>query len=533
MSDLDVVRARLRPPHQPGPGLPPLPDGTWADIDYADHDAADFPPLEHLRRALSLPDGQRLKALEAWRRLAPRSDNWWYNEIGAPRLVGDALLGADLDRAQRATWGTWLAEQAGPVPMTGQNLVWAQGIELRRGLVEDDPELVRRAVARMSEVLRTGDGEGIQEDLSFHQHGPQLYSGGYGASLVADLALWVRAVHGTPWAFGAAEVRLLADFLVDGQQWAVHGGGFDFTTMGREIARADAHHRTADLRAAVLRLLECDPPRTAELTAFDDRLAGHGAPLVGTRWYPRSDYLVHRRPGWSLSVRMSSGRTVPTECLNGENLLGRHLGDGVAALRLGDQAEDGYRSVLPVWDWARLPGVTTEQGRSLRPRPDQPRGGGEAIGWSDGENGVAALRLAGVEGFTEGWKTWFCFADAVVALGAGITAPDAVGPVVTTIDQRLADHGSVTYVPMTTGHFSGVERRTGSWRDLSGVESGRPVEADVFVMGFDHGPRPENASYACLIAPGDELPEVEVLANRVDRQAVRCGSVVLERSMAG
>lgn len=528
MRDLDVVRERLRAQHVP-PGTPPNSDGTWPDIDYTDRDGKRFRPLEHLRRALGLPAPLRLRALEAWRRLAPRSENWWYNEIAAPRLVGDALLDLDLTPEQRATWGGWLAACAGPVELTGQNLVWAQGVALLRGLVEDDPELVARAVDRMSEVLRRTGGEGIQDDMSFHQHGPQLYSGGYGHALASELALWVHAVHGTAWAFGPREVRRLVDFLLDGQQWAVHGGGFDFTTMGREVSRAEAHRATADLRTTVLRLLDAEAPRRGELVAFDDRLVGRGAPLVGTRYYPRSDYLVHRRPGWSVSVRMSSARTVPTECLNGENLRGRHLGDGVAAVRVGDQSEDGYRAVLPVWDWSRLPGVTAELGRDLTPRPHGECGAGEARGWTDGRHGVAALRLAGVDGFTEGWKAWFCFDDVVVALGAGITAPDARNPVVTTIDQRLADHGGIVYLPLSPGHFSGVEQRTGSWRDINATGSPRPLEADVFTIGFDHGPRPRDASYACAIAPGPNLPEVEVLANTVARQAVRCGAVVLER----
>ncbi|MBP2340570.1 chondroitin AC lyase [Saccharothrix coeruleofusca] len=532
MRDLDVVRERLRAHHPPS--RPPGPDGTWPDIDYADRDGGLFRPLEHLRRALGLPAPDRLRALEAWRRLAPRSHNRWFNEIGAPRLVGDALLDLDLTPEQRATWGRWLAASAGPVEPTGLDLVRAQGVVLRRGLVEDAPELVARAVDRMSEALRRTGGEGIQDDMSFHRHGPVPHAGGHGHALACELALWVHAVHGTPWAFGPREVRRLVDFLLDGQQWAVHGGGFDFTVMGDDVGRAEAHRATADLRTTVLRLLEADAPRHGELVAFDDRLAGRGAPLVGTRYYPRSGYLVHRRPGWSVSVRMSSPRTATSDTAtsggaSGGNPRGRHLADGVAAVRVGDQAEDGYRAVLPVWDWARLPGVTAELGRSLTPRPAGARGAGEATGWSDGRHGVAALRLAGVDGFTEGWKAWFCFDDVVVALGAGITAPDARNPVVTTIDQRLADHGGIVYLPLSPGHFSGVEQRTGSWRDIGGTGSPRPLEADVFTIGFDHGPGPRDASYACAIVPGPHLPEVEVLANTVARQAVRCGGVVLER----
>ncbi|MGK5447695.1 polysaccharide lyase family 8 super-sandwich domain-containing protein [Streptomyces radiopugnans] len=582
MDPVETVRTRLlRELAGTGAGAAPeaaetlagslAPDATWPDVDYAHRaDGSDFPPLDHLSRTLALalspsPEHRAtaLNALEAWYRADPRSGNWWYNEIGVPCLVGDILLAlADrLGSWQRARWGRWLADRAGPVEMTGQNLVWAQGIVLRRGLLLGDGELTASAVRRMSAVLRTTDGEGVQEDFSFHQHGPQLYSGGYGASLTADLSLWIHAVHGTPWAFGAREVGLFTDFLLDGQQWAVHGDGFDFTTMGREITRAEAHRAGGALRTVIRRLSAAGAPRPEELAAFDARLAAvrtGGSPAeaagpVGCRAYPRSDYLVHRRPAWSVSVRMSSTRTVPTESLNGENLRGRHLGDGVAAIRVGGGSEDGYRAVLPLWDWARLPGVTAEQcpdPAALSPRPDGERGASPDTGvWSDGRHGIAVMRLAGTDRFTDGWKAWFCFDDLFVALGTGITAPSAGHRVLTTVDQRLAEgppvvashpdgprwvhHGRIGYVPLS-GHgslCSRVERRTGSWADVTATGSPERLSAWVFHIGFDHGPRPDGAAYACLVLPGADrastaerarTPGVTVLSNTPGRQSVRC-----------
>ncbi|MEU4446304.1 polysaccharide lyase family 8 super-sandwich domain-containing protein [Actinosynnema sp. NPDC050801] len=482
-------------------------DGTWPDVDYSSRDAADFPAMEHLHRARTLPPAERLAALVAWRRLAPTSDNWWYNEIGAPQLVGDALLDLDLSPAERASWGEWLASAVGPVEKTGQNLVWASAIHLRRGLITRDDAVVAEAVDRMCSVLAFTDGEGVQDDYSFHQHGPQLYSGGYGASLVESLTRWLHL-------FPEPAVRFFTDFLLDGQQWFAHGSSYDFTAMGRELVRPDAH-RLDSLRAAVDRLIGSGSRyRADELAALASRLDGAGPPLVGTRWFPRSDYLVHRRPTWAFTVRASSTRTVPTETLNGENTLGRHLGDGVATIRLG--SSDGYREVLPVWDWARLPGTTTEQGRSLLPRPYLERGAAEDVfGWAADGHGAAVVRIAGVDRFTDGWKAWFCFPDAVVALGAGISAPGA-NRVVTTIDQRLAvgdvstdpvRHGGITYVPLAP-HFTSLE-------------------GGIFTIGFDHGPSPVNASYACLIAP--EVPDFEVLANTPTEQSVRCGGTTLTR----
>ncbi|GAA3877840.1 polysaccharide lyase family 8 super-sandwich domain-containing protein [Streptomyces sedi] len=541
-------------------------DGRWPDLDYDDTETPDWPPFHHALRTVTLArvparHPAALRALAAWRRLAPRSANWWFNEIGAPQHLGDAvlLLHDRLTPAQRRDWAAWLAEAAGPVELTGQNLVWSQGVELRRAVLAEDPGALAAAVRRMAPVLRPTREEGIQDDLSFHHHGALPYLGGYGRSLVTEVSRWVHAVHGTPWAFDPAEERLLVDHVLDAHRWALHGDGYDFTLMGREIARVQAHHVAGELGRALDRLLARAPYRRDELAAFaaESRTAAEGgetAGPVGSRAYPRSDHLVHRRPGWSFAVRMSSTRTVPTECLNGENLLGRHLADGVATVRVGGAPEDGYRGVLPVWDWARLPGTTVElpaDTAGLRPRPNDRHGAADEVGcWSDGVHGVAVFRLAGTDRFADGWKAWFCLDDAVVALGSGITAPEAERPVVTTVDQRLAvarptvggpeggpptwvHHGRIGYVPLTAHPVVVVNAtsRTGRWSDLSTSGASDPVTAGVFHLGVDHGPRPENAGYAWLILPAADAeatrrraaaPGVTVLVNEPAHQAVRC-----------
>jgi hypothetical protein len=81
------------------------------------------------------------RALDAWRRLGQHCPNWWYNELGVPRRISDALLLLHdcLDMHERGQRGQWLADCAGPVKMTEANLVDAQSIVLRHGLLVDDP----------------------------------------------------------------------------------------------------------------------------------------------------------------------------------------------------------------------------------------------------------------------------------------------------------------------------------------------------------------------------------------------------------
>lgn len=593
-------------------------DGTWPDVHLAADDdvPVHFPPLRHVGRALQLAQhgltAQALRALQAWRAAGVRSSNWWWNEVAVPQLVADALLPLHdaLEPGQRREWQRWLGQCAGEVESIGQNIFWTQAVVLRRGLIADDEDLVTAALARITPVLRATSGEGIQHDAAFHHHGPQLYTGGYGASFAVEAATWIWALSGSRWAVADDAVETLVGFVLDGLQWALHGhgasAGFDFPTMGREVARATAHEPGEQLQTMLDCLLRSRCPRAAQLHAFQARL-GYGpasegvdadvhpaalltsstpspvptpAPLVGTRYYPTSDYLVHRRPRWSVAVRMSSTRTVPTESMHGENLRGRHLGDGVSTIRLNDSvagtdrvrtdeptvaaAGDGYRQVLAVWNWAALPGTTAERhpdvARLLPPTEEYRGGSSEVGGHADGDVGIALMRLQGTSPFSDGWKAWFCLPDCLVLLGAGISAPDAWHPVVTTIDQRLAHptpltrfhgqrltlvhHAAIAYTPLAQPDSAAgpasdrgtrlqltVQERTGSWASLSTSGDPRPLKAEVLTVAVDHGPRPLDASYAVLVVPGidrtkaDELvahPPVTVLANSAEQQSVRC-----------
>lgn len=123
-----------------------------------------------------------LRAVNWWLDHDPQSPNWWWNEIGVPQLLGETLLvlGPAAPRAtpervvaiqRRSVWTSW----------TGQNLVWGAGIQVVRGALEARPDVVAQAYARMYEEIRISPPgtEGVQSDFSFHQHGPQFYSGGY------------------------------------------------------------------------------------------------------------------------------------------------------------------------------------------------------------------------------------------------------------------------------------------------------------------------------------------------------------------
>ena len=288
---------------------------------------------------------------------------------------------------------------------------------------------------------------------------------------------------------------------------------------------------------------------------FDRQLSGTAGLLsyVGNKYFWTSDFIVHQRPRYYCSVKMSSCRTVGTEEMNGENLKGCWLPFGTSFIM---QTGGEYAGVFPVWDWSRLPGVTAPHAlgrvKDLRNHCDF------AGGASDGQYGAAAFDFDAMS--TRGLKAWFFFDNELVALGCDITSTQGQ-EVDTTIDQCLlkgtvlADgrevpfgavktlpvccvlHNQVGYVfPVSTKADLAVEMQQGSWRAINSEESPSLIKENVFTLWLNHGTHPTNAEYAYIIVPGTDpkrlaaysqnLP-VRILANSKQLQAVLHSSLGL------
>ena len=97
--------------------------------------------------------------------------------------------------------------------------------------------MVATAYRRIADEIRVGLGEGIQPDFSFHQHGPCLYSHGYGAAFIVDGSRIAAQLEGTGLAFPPEKIELLTRLILDGTQWMTRGDATDFGAEGREITR--------------------------------------------------------------------------------------------------------------------------------------------------------------------------------------------------------------------------------------------------------------------------------------------------------
>ncbi len=582
LADLDVLRNRFCLDEEltdAGGGIAlsdatPLvtalrPDGSWADVDYT-HDALkDWATVLHLRRLRSLARAWRrtdsplhgnekllravLLGLDGWYARNPQNPNWWWNQIGAPLLLGDTLLcvkgvcpSSMIARAEPA----FRAHE--PIHrFTGQNLVWTATVLINHGILTDNPGRVAQGFDLIARETRTLPGEeGIQPDMSFHQHGNLLYSGGYGQGFVANVGRLIALSEGTAYAWAPFLVDRFARFVLDGSRWMVRGRTFDPVATGRELSRQG--HSASQFMAGLRHLARVPHTRQAETRAAAAIDPAAGASLVtGNRCFWRSDLMTHHRPAGYLSVRVPSPRVVNADwpCCGGEGRLCHHLADGVTMILCDG---DDYRDLFPVWNWRQIPGATVLQAAGDFD-PDTLRLAGErpfAGGVSDGREGCMAVDFSRAGLVAR--KAWFLFDDVMIALGSGISAPSP-HPVRTTIDQRrwrgpvrlegdaaaLAEgvyplgagsafwHNCITVRVMDGSGSLRLGPQSGAW-SLCGVGSPEPVTLPVLNAGLHHGIRPNGATYAYAVRMGvdennafaDDPARLTIVRNEPDLQAV-------------
>jgi chondroitin AC lyase len=238
-----------------------LSNGTWSDIPYADAERSWWFAAEHLRRCLLMasaftsPHSRHCgeasvrqasdRAFEWWLKTDPQNQ-WWWMQIGVPRILCKYLLMLPssrlfslavplLDRTPLSTAMSW----------TGCNRVWGASVHVLRGAIELNDTRLDAAFAIAHSTLKLGqqNGDGLQSDGSFHQHGPQLYSGwGYGAIYTTNMLVLERYAQDTDWTIPDLQFDLFAHLVLDGQAQSTRGANFDFLSCGRLFTCQCARH---------------------------------------------------------------------------------------------------------------------------------------------------------------------------------------------------------------------------------------------------------------------------------------------------
>jgi chondroitin AC lyase len=543
------------------------PDGSWPDIDYASNARSGWPCSIHYTRMLSMVAAAHRPGASATDRSGFDSavhrtfafwiahdftcPNWWYNQIGAPKLFGTIalLLGDELNPDERR----YLTETMMPrskIDMTGQNRIWLAGNTLTLGLLKGDESLVSEAAATIWHESAVAGDEGIQPDFSFHQHGPQQQFGNYGLGFAVEICRWATILRGTPWALGRANLAAYRGFLLDGEAWVNWRGRMDISSCGRQFMPRSPAVKARTIAQVMRNVALFDQEKAAQYLAAGREGGDEPNDLIGNRVFWRSDYVVHRTSDWAATLKMSSRRVVGAESLNSENFLGYHLADG--ALYLYARGDE-YDEIFPVWDWQKLPGVTCAQRPNGPPAFREIRGAADFVGGvTNGSAGCAALDFSR-DGVTA-HKAWFFSPNAVVCLGAGICSTSAER-VVTTINQCLLrgdvvvkrrneapakfpggeetirgvewvehDGWRYTFFSTATVHLRAMPQR-GNWkRVFDNPETPRnEVTLPVFTLWLEHGTKVANQTYAYCIMRSEALLALPKIENSTTAQVVRFG----------
>jgi len=557
-------------------------DGHWPDLPYDDEPAGPWSVGTHYARvrtmaqALALPsctlfhDAGMTHRVE--RALAyggtiffagcERPGNWWWWNIGIPSSLGPTLVlaGDTIDPAVAAHAVDALrANVAAQTELSGANLADHAMNTLYVAVLAGDSNGAMQAKQETETVciVEPTDGayldrDGIKADFSYHMHFGQLYTGGYGAVFIGNVARMADLLEGTAFALSPQSLAVFDDFLAYGIAWSLYGGDFDPSVLSRGQSRRGSHAGGA--LGALMRAARRDGPHRALLHGsaldllvhWEGGFATEDAPLAawlrgsggsgelafGHRVYPDSDFVIHRgHQEWYASVKMLSSRMPSGENTNDEGKRFSRQSDGRFVLRVrGDEYSGDVPATL---DWARLPGTTVELTDHAADASYGP-GRRDFVGSAgNGRNGVSAMDFEPFPGSRSrltARKSWFFFDEAIVFLASGITCPSD-NDVQTIIDQRVLSSPDALIVidgrrmPSETGwtevlhdvkwvwadgvgyrlldptdlHVSRLAQK-GRWSDL-GLGSSQQVSAPVFTLWIDHGRRPDGANAAYAVFP--------------------------------
>lgn len=527
-------------------------EGAWTDINYADKTRSGWEPRLHPERILGLVKAcqdenseyyQSEKVIQAihaalgfWFKEKLKCPNWYYNQIGVPRTLGVAfVLFEEHLTADEKKEAVELMKNS-QFGMTGQNKVWLAGNVMMRALLENDLALVQQARDTIVSEICTGKKEGIKDDWSFHQHGPQQQFGNYGLAYISSMSLFSGLFAETSMAFSDEQLDIIGSLLDKGYQWVIWKNNMDISALGRQLFRSAPEHKALGAAFAA-----------AELGGGTNHFCNEVAErvmrncfspknsLVGHKHFWQSDYTLMRQPAWMASLKMASTRVLGTESMNGDNKKGYYLADG--ALFVYDTGQE-YLNIFPVWDWRKVPGVTTYESDASMPMLEKsyyPGNESDFVGGiSDGKQGLSVMELKR-DGLTV--RKYCLFTpEALVVLGSGIQS-DSLLPVTTSIEQCWAEdkaevwinggwkklesrqtfvqkglrvlHGQKGYIIPEGQCVAEVENRTGRWNDIMQIYREQTEEGKVFSLYMNHGTRPSGASYQYYILPQADRKAVE------------------------
>ncbi|MCC8174099.1 MAG: chondroitinase, partial [Odoribacter sp.] len=256
-------------------------DGSWADINYDDNSRSGWQPSYHLERMMWMAKaykdknsefynntelGEAIhKALAFWGKGNFVCRNWWYNQIGGPRMLTPVLiLLEDEWSEEEKAIGIKYMENA-KLGMTGQNSAWLAENVMVRALLEQNEELFLQARGDILKELKVAEkGEGIRPDMSFHQHGAQQQFGNYGLAYANTMAYWARIFEGTEYVLSEEQLSVLRGYILDGIRWTIWKRNMDISACGRQLFKYGQEGKALSVGKALKNMIAADPEYSEE-----------------------------------------------------------------------------------------------------------------------------------------------------------------------------------------------------------------------------------------------------------------------------
>lgn len=557
--------------------------GYFVDIDYKDTSRTNWEPIEHLKRLYTISilytDSSGiyfnsnllyeiiLKGLDFWNKFNPECDNWWYNQIAEPQLIGLILIqmrdGQNKipEKIEHSLLEHMKKYGGNPDNWTGANRVdVALHCIYRACLLKDRQTLIESVNSAFSTLSYTRNNEGFQYDGSFLQHDLQLYIGGYGEVMIDGITKLAMYVRGMECELCGEKIKILSNFIRFTYLNTIRNNYMLFNVLGRSISRPNAL-LNFNYKKIVYRMLFLDPAHCKDYKNVLDNFNSVNIKPFHAHYYC-GDYTLHVRPNYIFDVRMVSDRTVRCESVNNENLKSYFLSDGCTGIVSTGKE---YYNIFPLWDWTRLPGVTSPL---LDTIPFKNRKTWQMRGITKFSGGVSDS-IYGCSAYsyydsysnlnTGASKSWFFFDDEIVCLGN--VSSKSNRSVYTTVNQcwynednsyfidnsNINHHikkntiynDSIKYIlndgigylfPQGGNVIIDNQEKKGCWYDINKTSSEQEIKGDVITISLDHGVNPSNNSYSYIILPKMKSKEqireyinknnIEVVANNNRIQSV-------------
>lgn len=386
------------------------------------------------------------------------------------------------------------------------------------------------------------DAGGIQEDWSFHQHGPQIQFGNYGLTYVETISFWLRALKGTEYDFTPEQKRIVCNLMKEGICWSVYGGVMDPSYCGRQNFIDGGPGKAFSLAVAAQNMaVAIDSEREFFTNVSNECLQPekYGNSLIGARYYHRSDCGIYRTSRWYGSVRMHSERTIGFEFTNKENTLANFSADG-AVILMQDAKE--FENIFAYWDWRKVPGVTSyDDGKPIK-CDDSIEGKKNSSAHVGGlvNDGVMAATMELNRDGLYALKSTFFFDDCIVCLGTDIKASVPGLKAVTTAVDQIHLQDKVTYGEGWVHHAGrgyisldgaplcvSTDIQKGKWDWIDPAFTDKWDEGRVFKCWFEHPVDGCVGSYAYAIIPSSEASEIASFEKSASRGKANAPVTVL------